>query len=261
MSKQKAKQPVLRSVVSARAGIPDETPKKTATINPRVKSRTSNWNVAWDDFKKLSAPVLHKQIEIQPSSFQEIKINDQSFVPKENKENKDHDSQVLQEIIRGTRDLSVDVVDTLKTKPDEDLLKTKINDSTDTKTLVTDQEKGKENKKESEPFVDSKEQDTNNKKEEQQQKQISQLITTNSPSLWACPHHCGNIWNIEPADMHCKIFRCGNIRENGIQRMADPHMPEQQWKDYKEKGMIVNGCGKPFEFDDKTQQMIICDWK
>lgn len=80
------------------------------------------------------------------------------------------------------------------------------------------------------------------------------------PHMWQCPHQCGAEWNIDPADMACKIFRCGNIQEaNGQQRMADPHMPQLLWEEYKRKGMIRQGCGRPFEFKDG--HMIKCDWK
>ncbi len=97
-------------------------------------------------------------------------------------------------------------------------------------------------------------------KEAKESDDIKDMINV-IPNLYSCPYDdCHAAFHIAPEDINCKIFRCGYLKQpNGTQIMLPPHMPENQSKEAMAKGLIVQGCGRPFEL--VNGKMVICTWK
>ena len=70
----------------------------------------------------------------------------------------------------------------------------------------------------------------------------------------ACPH-CSQY--IEILELNCTIFRCGILKETGMQ--IDPHASKQECDRLFSKNLIY-GCGKPFKVINKYSNPEICEY-
>lgn len=67
-----------------------------------------------------------------------------------------------------------------------------------------------------------------------------------------CPH-CFTF--IEMIEINCAIFRCGIYKDTGMQ--IPPHLSKEACDAL---GDQIWGCGKPFKFNTKTNNLEKCDY-
>jgi hypothetical protein len=74
------------------------------------------------------------------------------------------------------------------------------------------------------------------------------ILFVNNVFTIKCPW-CNYTVQVLPDQINCKIFRCGNLKNNN--EPINPHLPKV-YCDYLSTKDLIFGCGKPFEFDGKT---------